>query len=200
MQVLKQRSPGWVVVEDGVHKCDQAAAALGEDRLTPEVGLPEAISPHGHAVRDDVTVKEGVGIRASVVSAPAVGVKRGDGLCVRATGKRNRRSSRCANRGLLHRSITNLRPATDSITRNRKPHIRAQVTDAETNLRKVHLTLFVDGVRIARTQFAYNLDTDRLRYKPKSGLSFGRHTVRVVARDPGGLVSRKVWSFRVAGS
>jgi Tol biopolymer transport system component len=95
-------------------------------------------------------------------------------------------------------TITSLRPAMDSTTRNRRPRIRAKITDAETNLGKRHLRLFLDGIRIARTEFAYNRDTDRLKYKPRAALSLGRHTVRVVARDPEGLIHRKVWNFHIA--
>jgi dipeptidyl aminopeptidase/acylaminoacyl peptidase len=94
-------------------------------------------------------------------------------------------------------TITNVRPAMDSTTTDRTPLIGAKVTDAETNLSKSHITLFLDGIRIARTKFAYNRDTDRLNYTPQIALSFGKHTVKVVARDPEGLVKRKVWSFRI---
>jgi len=94
--------------------------------------------------------------------------------------------------------ITKLRPAKDSTTTDRTPLIGAKVTDAQTNLAKSNITLFLDGAKIARTEFAYNRDTDRLKYTPETNLSLGEHTVKVVARDPEGLVTRKLWSFSIA--
>ena len=94
-------------------------------------------------------------------------------------------------------TITNLLPARDSSTPDRTPLIGAKVSDAQTNLQKANITLFRDGTQIARTQFTYDRVTDRLRYTPPIALSLGWHTVRVVARDPQGLVSQKVWSFRI---
>jgi dipeptidyl aminopeptidase/acylaminoacyl peptidase len=94
-------------------------------------------------------------------------------------------------------AITNLRPARGSIITNRKPAIGARVTDAETNLARSHVTLFVDGTRTARTELVYDRDADRLRYIPKTPLSLGAHFVRVVARDAEGLVSQKAWRFRI---
>jgi Tol biopolymer transport system component len=97
-------------------------------------------------------------------------------------------------------TITNLRPAKGSTTTDRTPLIGAKVTDAQTNLTKSNLNLFLDGIRIARTEFAYNRDTDRLTYTPETNLSLGKHTVKVVARDPEGLVKRRSWSFSVVQS
>jgi dipeptidyl aminopeptidase/acylaminoacyl peptidase len=94
-------------------------------------------------------------------------------------------------------TITNLLPAPNSATTDRTPLTGAKVSDAQTNLSKAHITLFRDGTQIARTQFTYDRVTDRLRYTPPVALSFGWHTVRVVARDPQGLVSQRVWSFRI---
>src|SRR5919108_1010018 len=87
VQVVEQGSPSWIVVEGGVRKSDQAGTGFREDRLMSGIGLTQLVSPHCHAVGDDVTIKERVGIRATVVSAPAVGVKRGDGLSIRGIGK-----------------------------------------------------------------------------------------------------------------
>jgi dipeptidyl aminopeptidase/acylaminoacyl peptidase len=95
-------------------------------------------------------------------------------------------------------TVTNLRPPRDSTVTDRTPMIGATVSDAETNLAKSAITLFLDGTRVARTAFAYSRDTDRLRYTPSTPLFLGRHTVTVVARDPVGLVKRTVWSFRIA--
>jgi hypothetical protein len=91
-----------------------------------------------------------------------------------------------------------LRPAKDSTTTDRTPLIGAKVTDAQTDLAKSNITLFLDGTKIARTEFSYNRDTDRLKYTPETNLSLGEHTVKVVARDPEGLVTRKLWTFSIA--
>jgi Tol biopolymer transport system component len=93
--------------------------------------------------------------------------------------------------------ITALLPARDATTTDRTPTIGAKVADAETNLSKAHIALFLDGTRIASAAYTYNRDTDRLRYTPTTTLPLGRHSVRVVARDPQGLVARKIWSFRI---
>jgi Tol biopolymer transport system component len=94
--------------------------------------------------------------------------------------------------------ITNLRPAKDSTTTDRTPLIGAKVTDAQTDLAKSNITLFLDGTRIARTEFSYNRDTDWLKYTPETNLSLGEHTVKVVAQDPEGLITRRLWSFSIA--
>jgi Tol biopolymer transport system component len=101
-------------------------------------------------------------------------------------------------RGNTAPAITNLLPARDSTTTDRTPVIGARVTDAETNLAKANVTLFLDGVKITPTKFTYNRDTDRLRYTPAAALPLGKHSVQVVARDPQGLVTRKLWNFRIA--
>jgi Tol biopolymer transport system component len=95
-------------------------------------------------------------------------------------------------------TITSLRPANGSTTAELRSIIGAKVTDAQTNLAKKNITLSLDDARIARTSFSYDRDTDRLRYTPGTDLSSAEHTVRVVARDPEGLVTRKSWSFSVA--
>ena len=95
-------------------------------------------------------------------------------------------------------SITDLRPAKDATTADRTPAIGATVADAQTNLAKDALKLVVDGTRVPRARFSYDRATDRLRYTPEADLSVGDHTVKVVARDPDGLVARKTWSFSVS--
>ena len=91
-----------------------------------------------------------------------------------------------------------LRPADGSTTADRTPVVAARVTDAETNLLKRNVSLFLDGNRIARANFDYNRDTNRLRYVPGSDLAAGGHRVKVVASDPQGLVTRKTWGFSIA--
>jgi hypothetical protein len=79
-------------------------------------------------------------------------------------------------------------------TKDRTPNIAATVSDVETNLAKPNIKLFVDGKR--KTTFAYDRSTDRLKYA-SGRLSFGKHTVRVVATDAQGKSGAKSWAFKV---
>lgn len=92
-------------------------------------------------------------------------------------------------------SITVVRPVPGSRTRDRTPTVSATVRDAQTNLAKSNVLLYVDGRR--KTTFSYNTATDRLSYASPR-LSYARHTVRIVARDPQGLVGSRIWRFNVA--
>lgn len=90
--------------------------------------------------------------------------------------------------------IKNVRPAPGSSTRDRTPAIRATVQDSQTNLAKGNVRLFVDGRR--KTNFSYNRTTNRLSYA-SGRLGYGRHSVRIVARDQAGNAGIKSWRFRV---
>jgi hypothetical protein len=68
------------------------------------------------------------------------------------------------------------------------------VTDKETDLAKANIRLYLDG---KAKGFAYDRATDRLSFVPKGGLDRGKHEVRIVARDGGGLSAAGSWSFRV---
>jgi hypothetical protein len=92
-------------------------------------------------------------------------------------------------------SISNLKPAPGSSTTDRTPTIGAKVTDAETNLAKSNIKLYVDG---NRKDFSYDRSTDRLSFTPGTALSFGKHTAKIVATDASGAVGTKSWSFTVA--
>ncbi len=73
-------------------------------------------------------------------------------------------------------TITNLKPAPGSSTRDRTPLIAATVRDEQTNLAKTNIKLFMDGNK--KTTFSYDRSTDRLSYT-SGRLSFGRHTVKI---------------------
>ena len=90
--------------------------------------------------------------------------------------------------------IGGMRPANGSTTRDRTPAIGAVVRDSQAELNKGNMSLFIDGKRI--TTFRYNAGTDRLTYTSKT-LSYGRHTVKIVANDGQLSVSRS-WRFKVA--
>jgi hypothetical protein len=78
VQVVDQRAPTRVVVEERVGESDQALV-LGEDRAPARVGLVQPLGPDGDAIGDDVAVEEVVGLCAPVVTAPAVRVEMGHG-------------------------------------------------------------------------------------------------------------------------
>ena len=90
-------------------------------------------------------------------------------------------------------TINALRPTPSSSTRDRTPTIRATVRDGESELAASNIKLRVDG---ARKSFAYNPDTDRLS-RTMGKLSYGRHSVRVVAEDSAGNATPRAWSFKV---
>lgn len=91
-------------------------------------------------------------------------------------------------------SVSPVRPAPGSGTRDRTPTIVAVARDAETDLSKADVDLFVDGRR--RTAFGYDRADNRLSYDSGT-LDYGRHTVKVTARDEGGLTAADSWGFRV---
>ena len=91
-------------------------------------------------------------------------------------------------------TINALRPAPGSSTRDRTPTVRATVRDAASELAASNIKLRVDGVR---KSFAYDSETDRLS-RTTGKLSYGRHSVRVVAEDSAGnATTRGAWSFKV---
>jgi len=59
------------------------------------------------------------------------------------------------------------------------------------------MMLYLDGRVIEPTTFAYDPSKDRLSYWSASALSYGRHTVRVVAEDTSDVGTTKEWRFRV---
>ncbi len=91
--------------------------------------------------------------------------------------------------------IRPLSPNPGSETRDRTPTIKAKVTDDDHDLEKRDIKLFLDGDRVRN--FDYSRGRNVLDYTPNNNLSFGKHTVKVVARDSEGLVTRKSWSFSV---
>lgn len=87
-----------------------------------------------------------------------------------------------------------MNPRPGARIKSRRPSIRATVRDAETNLAKSHIRLFVDGKR--KSAFGYDRSTDRLSYR-SGRLAYARHTVKIVATDPHGKRTVKTWRFRV---
>src|SRR5438270_12559657 len=82
MDVVEQRAPGWVVVEDRVGEADQATLALGKDRAGSGPASPEPLGPHREPIGDDVAIEERGGVGAAIVTAPAIGMQRRDGASI----------------------------------------------------------------------------------------------------------------------
>lgn len=90
-------------------------------------------------------------------------------------------------------TISALKPAPGSRTRDNTPLIGAKVSDSQTNLARANIKLFVDGkVR----SFSYNASTDRLVHQ-STKLKVGTHKVRIMATDSHGASSTKIWGFQV---
>jgi hypothetical protein len=94
-------------------------------------------------------------------------------------------------------TITNVAPAPDSSTKDRTPTIRARVLDAETDLVKSNISLYVDGIRVAQAAISYNTVTDRLIYTPASDMAFGWHRIKIVALDGDNATRVRQWKFRI---
>jgi titin len=88
--------------------------------------------------------------------------------------------------------ITPLSPRPGATTFDATPLVRARVTDRQTNLAKSNIRLFVDN---RAKPFSYNTSTDRLSYVSRR-LSYGGHTVRIVANDKVFSTTR-IWRFTV---
>jgi hypothetical protein len=86
------------------------------------------------------------------------------------------------------------RPVPGSKIRDRTPAIKATVRDDQTNISRGNISLFVDGNK--KSNFTYDPSTDLLSYVVSGQLSFGRHTVKIVASD-GVLTTTKTWRFRI---
>ena len=91
--------------------------------------------------------------------------------------------------------IRPLSPNPGSETRDRTPTIKAKVTDNDHDLEKRDIKLFLDGDRVRN--FDYSRGRNVLDYTPNNNLSFGKHTVKVVALAARGEKATERWSFRV---
>ena len=89
-------------------------------------------------------------------------------------------------------SIANLSPSPGTKTRDRTPTIRATVADNRTDLSAGQISLYVDGRRRA-----FRYDPRRNLLYSTLALGYGRHVVRVVARDDDYNYARRSWGFYV---
>ncbi len=91
--------------------------------------------------------------------------------------------------------IRPISPNPGSETRDRTPTIKAKVSDNDHDLEKRDIKLFLDGDRIRN--FDYSRSRNVLEHTPNNNLSFGRHTVKVVAVAAQGEKATERWSFRI---
>lgn len=91
--------------------------------------------------------------------------------------------------------IGRLSPAPGSATTDRTPTISATVRDAQTDLIKSDMSLYVDGNYMKR--FSYNASTDRLVHAPQKELFYGKHQVRIRATDTAGGTTYREYSFSI---
>jgi glucose/arabinose dehydrogenase len=96
--------------------------------------------------------------------------------------------------------ISNVFPKPDASTNDRTPTIRAKVGDAETDLTKDAISLYLDGTSVARSAFAYDRATDSISYTPGRRLALGWHTVRITAVDGKDVTGTRSWSFRIVSA
>src|SRR5207248_174233 len=115
-----------VLVQDGVSESDELAVIFREERRSRRGRPPQPLVPDSPSVGDDVTVEEGVGVRASVVAPPAVRVEGGYPVGVRDAGDRDLhpfhgpRSWRTAGRGAT--GYPAFRPLGGLTTREKGPN------------------------------------------------------------------------------
>jgi hypothetical protein len=91
-------------------------------------------------------------------------------------------------------TIKGLAPKPKGRTKERMPLIAASVRDDRGPLVKANLSLRVDGKPI---RFAYDPESGRMTFRPKHPIRFGRHTVRLTARDGAGNSKCVAWDFEV---
>ena len=92
-------------------------------------------------------------------------------------------------------TISDVKPVQATRTKDRTPTITALVRDDNTNLTGSDISLFIDGRQT--TPFSYNSTTDTLTYTPTQKLTYGRHTVQIVAKDAANHSANMVWDFRI---
>jgi hypothetical protein len=93
-------------------------------------------------------------------------------------------------------TITRPAPSPGSEIRDRTPLIAATVRDADGQLAKSNIKLWVDG---QAKSFTYNADTDRLSHLSGT-LAYSGHTVKIEITDASDLKAGKTWIFKVVRS
>ena len=91
-------------------------------------------------------------------------------------------------------TITPLRPDPGSRVKDRTPTIEAKISDKDRELGKGDIKLRIDGNKVR--DFTYYKGRNLLRHISDKNLSYGKHTVKVIAGPPSDRSTRS-WSFRV---
>lgn len=93
--------------------------------------------------------------------------------------------------------ITNFKPLERSSTTDRTPRIKATVKDAEQDLGKSNVRVYLDGGSV---DFQFDNATNALSFVPSKQLDYGWHQVRVVVRDAANETTGRTVNFRVVRS
>jgi hypothetical protein len=88
-------------------------------------------------------------------------------------------------------------PKPGSKIKDRTPTIKAKITDNNGTVKKSGIKLFLDG---KKKDFKFKSGKGLVKFTPNKNLSFGKHTVKVKAKDNKGRKNSKTWSFRVKQS
>jgi hypothetical protein len=92
--------------------------------------------------------------------------------------------------------VVDLKPGRGDRVKDRTPTISATVTDAQSELVKSDIKVFIDGRR--KQRFSYDGTTDELKFTSRRKLARGEsHSIKIVARDDAGLVTKRLSRFKV---
>jgi hypothetical protein len=80
VKILEKRPPGRVFVHDGVGEPEDFVSATSDHGEVTRCGLGQSSSPHHLAIGEDIPVEVGVQVSAPIVTAPAIGVERSNGV------------------------------------------------------------------------------------------------------------------------
>lgn len=86
MEILEKGPPKFVFIQDGMSETDDFIVVTGDHCELSSLGLDQSTSPHLLAIGNDVPVKVGVQVGASVVSPPAFGMEGSDGVGIAVSG------------------------------------------------------------------------------------------------------------------
>jgi hypothetical protein len=92
--------------------------------------------------------------------------------------------------------VKDVKPRRKARTADRTPTISATVTDAQSELVKSDIKVFVDGRQ--KQRFSYDRATDKLKFTSRRKLARGEsHSIKIIARDDAGLVTKWLSRFKV---
>jgi hypothetical protein len=83
MEILQQRPPARIFVQDGVGESEDLISLPGDHRELKVLALVQSASPYLLALGHHIPVEVGVQIGTSIVTSPTVGMEGGDGVRIR---------------------------------------------------------------------------------------------------------------------